>query len=1169
MSTKDYGNDQNGNKKDLVNKNEKGEMPVNSLKIIDSPSRPKRNSPNSGCKNCSGCNGDLITCSPYSSPKKSVFCSFTMFKKASCVLPESTENEKNQSEAPNLFAKDTGNRQRRKSWHISSERTEQVSKEVTGQIIEPGGSNILPERLNNTKAHGRPRKPWNELGERDPRDIAPDTKAHGRPRKPWDELSERTKKKIMVELRRQSLPLYINNNRENKKEMFVSLKDIKEIVVNKDPQIIESGVIYTPPGWRREVHRRKSPKLEGKYDVYYFSPTGNRFRSLREIEMYCQQKKMDVDLNCISFSCNNSPQSSPQKNGSKKSLVPKKSKLQKPTLTSKIKMASTAELSKKRAKISARNSVRKTKTSASKKTNVISLGKKRRKLNTTKKLPPPKRRRVINWDDDDGDTYWKPTMEEFQQSLLQRCYELDNVMERQLKEMEQEYQKKRKNRKLKSSFQTKITGGRIKQKEKSDYKLKQIPAVKLKNKGKVIKVIKPNKVKAVRVTNRKKLFDRKKQRESVSKNNKIVKQSNKSLSNNLRGRKNQRDKRANIVANKIKRIAVKSSQTRKKRSNNSLLDDNIKLKRLKKKKILGKDDNPYDAPKIKRIFAELVYTHGKLLSLGQPEPEFISKEYQRSPTKYGEYQVESIICRREQYGKHEYLVKWQGWSPSNNTWEPAEHMHGCQGLLREYRDHLKQQDKAKRKLWMTNGNQWMSDSGNDDTIQDEITYSIPLTQGRRKRDHTGLNGESQLVEAESVTIEITDPEVDAVTMSKLVKLKGDTTLLNDSDINHMDKMWAVAQSPQAVVIKSPMKRMIQEIEERRNSGVKRKFDEANDSNDESNYNSEDSSTLDSTVVTDIDAMNQTIVNLACSLCGEHKSLCFRKSDRAPTVSAKLQIFCIACKNYIGNSGNEKSHAIDSAPDDSVVVLKKKELNAGYLKYNKKTQLNDLKTIEKESPIKIEFEEKMVSFKTINFYGNKPKENINAISPSSFSNLKNSDNNLSLVERESLREPLREPLRKRRSLKEKQNNAENIASNENYFSSRDIFQTKYDHMSVEVPINKSQDMSKQESLHERIIEQINVDEEKEKSHQIDSRKVETDPLKIDFHSYDDIRCEKIYEQNLSMISNCEIGEIIIPSIENDKFPSVDNFPNTPPGSEEENGDDPLGPVSGPFIPSVVF
>jgi len=55
-----------------------------------------------------------------------------------------------------------------------------------------------------------------------------------------------------------------------------------------------------------------------------------------------------------------------------------------------------------------------------------------------------------------------------------------------------------------------------------------------------------------------------------------------------------------------------------------------------------------------------------------------------------EFVVERVVARRfNQKKKHfEYLLKWEGYPPEQNTWEPAENMSACAHLITQYEDSL-------------------------------------------------------------------------------------------------------------------------------------------------------------------------------------------------------------------------------------------------------------------------------------------------------------------------------------------------------------------------------------------------------------------------------------------------------------------------------------------------
>lgn len=62
-----------------------------------------------------------------------------------------------------------------------------------------------------------------------------------------------------------------------------------------------------------------------------------------------------------------------------------------------------------------------------------------------------------------------------------------------------------------------------------------------------------------------------------------------------------------------------------------------------------------------------------------------------------EYVVERILAKRFNPKKKcfEYLLKWEGFTLEQNTWEPAEHMDACKHLLEEFERNLAKQKELK------------------------------------------------------------------------------------------------------------------------------------------------------------------------------------------------------------------------------------------------------------------------------------------------------------------------------------------------------------------------------------------------------------------------------------------------------------------------------------------
>ena len=57
-----------------------------------------------------------------------------------------------------------------------------------------------------------------------------------------------------------------------------------------------------------------------------------------------------------------------------------------------------------------------------------------------------------------------------------------------------------------------------------------------------------------------------------------------------------------------------------------------------------------------------------------------------------EFEVEAILehrdLRRGGRTRREYLIKWLGYGPEHNTWEPERNVSNCADLIREYHESL-------------------------------------------------------------------------------------------------------------------------------------------------------------------------------------------------------------------------------------------------------------------------------------------------------------------------------------------------------------------------------------------------------------------------------------------------------------------------------------------------
>ena len=54
------------------------------------------------------------------------------------------------------------------------------------------------------------------------------------------------------------------------------------------------------------------------------------------------------------------------------------------------------------------------------------------------------------------------------------------------------------------------------------------------------------------------------------------------------------------------------------------------------------------------------------------------------------YEPERVVAERLAQGVTQYQVKWVGWDTKHNTWEPLEHLAGCEDLIADMKERKKQ-----------------------------------------------------------------------------------------------------------------------------------------------------------------------------------------------------------------------------------------------------------------------------------------------------------------------------------------------------------------------------------------------------------------------------------------------------------------------------------------------
>lgn len=71
-----------------------------------------------------------------------------------------------------------------------------------------------------------------------------------------------------------------------------------------------------------------------------------------------------------------------------------------------------------------------------------------------------------------------------------------------------------------------------------------------------------------------------------------------------------------------------------------------------------------------------------------------------SPSMSQEYEVEEILQFREEDGVRLFLVKWKGYEPDNNTWEPEKNLVNASDAIGKFWEELRAAESHSQNLHM-------------------------------------------------------------------------------------------------------------------------------------------------------------------------------------------------------------------------------------------------------------------------------------------------------------------------------------------------------------------------------------------------------------------------------------------------------------------------------------
>lgn len=91
-----------------------------------------------------------------------------------------------------------------------------------------------------------------------------------------------------------------------------------------------------------------------------------------------------------------------------------------------------------------------------------------------------------------------------------------------------------------------------------------------------------------------------------------------------------------------------------------------------------------------------------------------------------EYEVEAIVDKKVVKGKTKYLIHWQGWDSSDDTWEPEESLN-CHELIRQFN---KKKTTSVKKSKAKKSKRAHDDSGTEEDDDEDSDYGTSKRKGQ-------------------------------------------------------------------------------------------------------------------------------------------------------------------------------------------------------------------------------------------------------------------------------------------------------------------------------------------------------------------------------------------------------------------------------------------------------
>lgn len=75
-----------------------------------------------------------------------------------------------------------------------------------------------------------------------------------------------------------------------------------------------------------------------------------------------------------------------------------------------------------------------------------------------------------------------------------------------------------------------------------------------------------------------------------------------------------------------------------------------------------------------------------------------SRNKKDSNTSESGFEIDTILDKKWTRDGYRYLIRWEGYSDENNTWEPFSHIRNCRGLLQEFHQRMREKKEEEKKM---------------------------------------------------------------------------------------------------------------------------------------------------------------------------------------------------------------------------------------------------------------------------------------------------------------------------------------------------------------------------------------------------------------------------------------------------------------------------------------